>query len=117
MHAEHPDVSLVGRQGRVVVVDPAVELERGAPHDAVVVRGDEDERAIGPTGDVGDVVEVLLPGALTGLDELVVRERGDAPCLGVLVRLRDVDFDRHVEQATGTGAVNLMDGMEPSMRA
>ena len=101
MHAEHADVRFVGRERQIIVVDAFAELERRASDHAIVVRRDEDDRAIGSTGDVGDVVEVLLPGALAGLDELAVRERRDPPGLGVLVRFRDVDVDRHVEKATG----------------
>ena len=117
MHAEHPDVRLVGRERGIIVVDAFAELERRASDHAPVVRRDEDDRAIGSTGDVGDVVEVLLPGGLAGLDELAVCERGDAPGLGVLVRFGHVDVDRHVDEATGPNAVNLIDGTEALVRA
>ena len=103
--AEHPDLGLVRGEGVVVVLDPLVELERGAAEDAAILNRDQDDAHVRPSADVRDLVEVAVPRLAVG--ELAVRERRHAARLLVLLRPHRPNLDRHrssVRQARGQGA-------------
>ena len=61
--AEHPDLRLVRRERRVVVLDPLVELQGGAAEDPAVLDRREDDGDVRAGADVGDQLEVPVPRA------------------------------------------------------
>ena len=91
--AEHPDLRLLRREDRVVVLDPLVELQGGAPEYPAVVERREDEGDVRARADVRDQLEVPVPRVAVG--ELAVCERRHPTRLLVLLRTRGPNLDRH----------------------
>jgi hypothetical protein len=89
-------------RGLVAGVDPAVELKREAPHDGALLDRDQDDRAPGSVGDVGDAFEV---GRI--VDEAPIGVRGDFPGRLVLVARRLADL--HAPRLPTKGGTHLRD--------
>jgi hypothetical protein len=91
--AEHSDLRLLRREDRLVVLDPLVELQGGAPEDPAVVERGEDEGDVRAGADVRDQLEVPVPRVAVG--ELAIGERRHPARLLVLVGTGGTDLDRH----------------------
>jgi hypothetical protein len=101
--AEHPDLRLVRGELRVVVLDPPVELQGGAPEDPAVLDRREHDGDVRASSDVGDQFEVPLPRL--AVRELAIGERRDAI---------DPDAEMEALLTEGIAAVTWQDKAYPA---